>query len=54
MIITKSTSCLLEFSLKDGMQVDFKSECFTPESRTNTDDARVRVLVSENGRNKDH
>jgi hypothetical protein len=30
-----STSCLLEFSLKDGMQVDLKSECFTPESRPN-------------------
>jgi hypothetical protein len=24
---------LLEFSLKDEMQVDLKSECFTPESR---------------------
>jgi hypothetical protein len=65
---------LLEFSLKDGMQVDLKSECFTPESRPNkdytrecvspgrdcftkwhsTEDARVRALVNENGRNKDH
>jgi hypothetical protein len=27
----------LEFSLKDGMQVDLKSECFTPESRPNKD-----------------
>jgi hypothetical protein len=30
----------LEFSLKDGMQVDLKSECFTPESRPNKDFAR--------------
>jgi hypothetical protein len=42
----------LEFSLKDGMQVDLKSECFTPESRSNKD--FVRAWVKENGRNKDH
>jgi hypothetical protein len=30
----------LEFSLKDGKQVDLKSECFTPESRPNKDFAR--------------
>ena len=31
---------LLEFSYKDGMQVDLKSECFTPESRPNKDFTR--------------
>ena len=30
----------MELSLKDGMQVDLKSECFTPESRPNKDFAR--------------
>jgi hypothetical protein len=30
----------LEFSLNDGMQVDLKSEGFTPESRPNKDFTR--------------
>jgi hypothetical protein len=30
----------LEFSSKDGMQVDLKSDCFTPESRPNKDYTR--------------
>jgi hypothetical protein len=37
---TKVHLSLLEFSLKDGMQVHLKSECFTSESRPNKDFTR--------------
>jgi hypothetical protein len=36
---------LLAFSLKDGMQVDLKSECFTPESRPNKDFTRDSLNI---------